>query len=161
MEQIQSSGRFGISLQSTFIAPRRHRPPVKIVISNNPSGMAMDGFGTLIVNVNKSTQQLEQVLLERVTELVRGVIEGRYSVKNMSNDEFVFAELDDVLVDCTPNEEGKDSRFNCLGEYLPESFLDELAMQLVATYEVDVSVVDGPKIGLLLRRGDWAQKAST
>jgi hypothetical protein len=151
MEQIKDSGRFSMSINSTFVAPRRHRPLVKILLSNNPSGTAVDGFGTRIVNVNNSTLQLRQVLLDHVTELVYGFVEGRYSVKNMSNDEFVFAELDDVLVDCTPNEEGKGSRFNCLREYMPDSYLDELAMRLVATYEVDVSVVDGPKIGLLLR----------
>lgn len=158
MKQIQDSGRFGASIESTFIAPRRHRPRVKIVISSDPTGTERDGFGTMIFNVNKSTPQLQQVLLETVTELVNGVVEGRYSVKNMSNDEFVFAELDDILVDCTPNDEGKESRFNCLSEYLTESYLDELAMQLTATYEVDVSVVDGPKIGLLLRRADRSRK---
>ena len=62
------------------------------------------------------------------------------------------------MVDCTPNEEGKGSRFNCLSEYLPDSYLDELAMRLVATYDVDVSVVDGPKIGLLLRRVEPARR---
>jgi hypothetical protein len=154
MEQISNSERFSMSLNSTFVAPKRHRPPVKIVLSNNPSGTAVDGFGTLIVNVDNSTPQLRQVVLDHVTELVTGFVEGRYSVKNMSNGEFVFAELDDVLVDCTPNEEGKGTRFNCLGEYLPDSYLDELALRLVATYEVNVSVVDGPKFGLLLRRVD-------
>nr|MBA2559598.1 hypothetical protein [Propionibacteriales bacterium] len=114
--------------------------------------------GTMIVNVNNSTPQLQQILLDHVSDLMTGFVEGRYSLKNMSNDEFVFAELDDVLVDCTPNEEGKESRFNCLGEYLPESYLDELAMRLVATYEVDVSVVEGPRIGLLLRRVDQSRR---
>jgi hypothetical protein len=152
MERIRRSGRVSASIHSSFVAPRRHRPQVKIILSNQPSATGVDGFGTRIVNVNNSTPQLRQVLLDHVTELVNGFVEGRYSIKNMSNDELVFAELDDVLVDCTPNEEGKESRFNCLGEYLPVSFLDELAMRLVATYDVDVSVVDGPKLGLLLRR---------
>jgi hypothetical protein len=122
------------------------------LVLDRESGTRTDGFGTMIVNVNNSTPQLRQVLLDQVTELMAGFVEGRYSVKNMSNDEFVFAELNDVLVDCTPNEEGKGSRFNCLGEYLPDSYLDELAMRLASTYEVDVSVVEGPRIGLLLRR---------
>ena len=95
---------------------------MKIVLSNKPSGTGVDGFGTMIVNVNNSTPQLRQVVLDHVTELVTGFVEGRYSVKNMSNDEFVFAELDEVLVDCTPKEEGKGSRFKCLGEYLPDSY---------------------------------------
>ena len=67
---------------------------MKIVLSNHPSSTAMDGFGTRIVNVNNSTPQLRQVLLDQVTELVNGFVEGRYAVQNMSNDEFVFADLE-------------------------------------------------------------------
>src|SRR5262249_12190939 len=148
------SARMNAGMNASFIAPRRHRPLVKIVLSNDPSGTGVDGFGTMIVNVNNSTPQLKQVILDHITEVVNGFVEGRYSIKSMSTDEFVYAELNDVLVDCTPNEEGKESRFDCLGEYLPDSYLDELAMRLVATYDVDVSVVDGPRIGLLLRRVD-------
>jgi hypothetical protein len=152
MGRLQKSARLNASVNASFVAPRRHRPLVKIVLSKDTSGTGVDGFGTRIFNVNNSTPQLQQVLLDHVTELVNGFVEGRYSIKNMSNDELVFVELDDVLVDCTPNAEGKASRFNCLGEYLPASWLDELAMRLMATYEVDVSVVDGPTIGLLMRR---------
>ena len=46
-----------------------------------------------------------------------------YSIKNMSNDELLFVELNDSLVACTPNEQGKKSRFNCLREYVPDAFL--------------------------------------
>jgi len=38
-----------------------------------------------------------------------------------------------------------------LSAYVPETFLEDLAERLIATYEVDVSVVDGPGGGLLLR----------
>src|SRR5579859_6272667 len=103
MGRLQKSKRLNASLNASFVAPRRHRPLVKIVLSNDPSGTGVDGFGTRIVNINNSTLQLQQVILDRVTELVTGFVEGRYSVKNMSTDEFVFAELNDVLVDCTPN----------------------------------------------------------
>lgn len=54
MARIKDSGRVSMSTNSNFVAPRRQRPPVKIVLSNNPTGTAMDGFGTLMVNVNKS-----------------------------------------------------------------------------------------------------------
>lgn len=133
------------------MAPRRSRPLVKIILSDGPSGTSTDGFGTRIVNVNRITPHLQQVLLNELTELVSGFIEGRYSIKNSSTEDFVFAELDDVLVDCTPNREGKESRFNCLSEYMPDTFLEDLARRLMATYEVDISIVDGPKGGLLLK----------
>ena len=159
VKRIQQSPRFESSITSTFMAPRRHRPSVKIVLSNAPSGTTTDGFGTRIVNVNSFTPHLQQVLFDELTELVNGFVEGRYSIKNMSNDEFVFAELAAVLVDCTPNEEGKESRFNCLHEYLPDSFLDDLAARLTATYEVRVSVVNDPHWGLVLERAQPAAKS--
>src|SRR5260370_13525344 len=151
MGWIQGFKRMRMGVHSSFVAPRRHRPFVKLVLSNNPTGTGVDGFGTMIVNVDSSTPQLRQVILDQVTELVNGFVEGRYSIKNMSNDELVFVELDDALVDCTPNREENESRFKCLREYLPESFLDELAMRLIATYQVDVDVVDVPTLALLLR----------
>jgi hypothetical protein len=154
MGRIRRSARFSASLNASFVAPRRHRPVVKIALSNEPSGIGVDGFGTHIFNIQKSAPQLRQTILDHVGEVVTGFVEGRYSVKNMSNGDIVFVELDDVLVDCAPGEEGKKSRFDCLREYLPDSYLDELAMRLMATYEVDVSVVEGPKIGLVLRRAD-------
>lgn len=152
MERFQAATHGSASIRSTFIAPRRHRPLAKIILSNAPSATGADGFGTRVINVNKMTPHLERVLIDAVTELVCGFIEGRYSIKNIQTDQFVFAELDDLLVDCTPNEEGKESRFNCLSEYMPPTVLEELAKQLMATYEVDVIIVDGPKAGFLLTR---------
>ena len=75
--------------------------------------------------------------------MVSGFVEGRYSIKNMSNDELLFVELNDSLVACTPNEQGKKSRFNCLREYVPDAFLEDLAKRLMATYQIEVSVVTG------------------
>ncbi len=141
-----------ISSSSTFMAPRRHRPQVKIILSNSPSGTMTDGFGTKIINVSNFTPHLQQVLLDELGELVSGFIEGRYSIKNLSNNDFVFADLSDSLVDCTPNEEGKESRFGCLTEYVPATLLEDLAKRLMATYEIEVSVVDGRRTGLLLRK---------
>jgi len=154
LRQAMESGHFSSSVNSTFMAPRRQRPNVKIVLSSAPSGTSTDGFGTRIINVNRFTPHLQQVLVDELLQLVSGFVEGRYSINNLSNDDFVFAELSDVLVDCTPNEEGKESRFDCLNEFVPDSFLDDLAKRLMATYEIDVSVVDGKPSGLLLRTLD-------
>lgn len=152
MEQIEKSGSFSAGIGSSFIAPRRTRPSVKIVLSNDPSGTGRDGFGTRIIHVNNYTPQLKQVILDHVTETITGFMEGRYSIKNFSTSEFTFVDLDDMVVDCTPNEEGKDSRFGVLHEYVPETFLDDTAKWLMSTYEVDVTIVDGPEGGLLIKR---------
>lgn len=152
MRELMNSRGFNASMRSTFMAPRRQRPYVKIALSNAPSGTSTDGFGTRVININKSTPRLEQVLMDRVVELVSGFVEGRCSLKTISTDDFVFVELSDALVDCTPNEKGKGSRFDCLSDYVSGTFFEELAKHLVANYELDVSVVEGEKTGLLLRR---------
>ena len=55
-------------------------------------------------------------------------------------------------MDCTPNEKGQASRFNVLHLYTPTDFLEDLAKRLMSTYVIEVSVVDGEKGGLVLRR---------
>ena len=152
MRQIDQSTQFNASIKSTFMAPRRDRPMVKIALSNAPSGTQRDGWGTKIIGVSNSTPHLQEVVLDHLTEVTSGFIEGRYSMNCISNDDFVLAVLTDSIVDCTPNEEGKESRFNCLAEYVPAESLDELAKRLAATYEIEVDVVEGEKTGLLLRR---------
>jgi hypothetical protein len=151
MRQFQASRRFSASVRSTFIAPRRHRPYAKIVLSDAPSTIETDGFGTRIININKSTPRLEQVLMDHLGELVSGFIEGRLSLKTIGTDDLVMVELSDAIVDCTPNEEGKQSDFDCLGHYVSGVFFEELAKRLMSTYEVDVSIVEGKETGLLLR----------
>lgn len=151
MRQAENAKRFSTSMMSSFVAPRKQRPFVKIILSSAPSGIGADGFGTRIININNQTPQLQQVLVDQFNELVSGFMEGRYSLKSFSTDDFVFVELDDVLVDCTPNEQGKESRFHVLGEYLSKNFLEDLALRLMANYEVEASVVDGKNAGLLLK----------
>ena len=80
-----------------------------------------------------------------MTELVNGLVEGRYWIKNFGNDEMVMIELESVLVDCTPNEQGKPFRFDICHKYMPENFLEDLAIRLATNYEIDVSVVDSPE----------------
>ena len=106
-----------------------------------------------------TTPHLRQLLVDKLTELVSGFVEGRYSISGFATDEFSLIELGNVLVDGTANEKGEKSRFNCLSEYVPESFLEELAKQLMATYAVEVSVVEGSKMGLLLKAVDTAHRA--
>jgi hypothetical protein len=149
MRELMESGSVNTS---TFMAPRRQRPYMKIVLSNAPSGTGSDGFGTRIININRSTPRLEQVLMDHLAELVSAFIEGRCSLKTISTHDFVFIELSDALVDCTPNETGKESRFDCLSDYVSGTFFEELAKRLMATYELDVNVVEGKNTGLLLRR---------
>lgn len=152
IQQLVTSRGFRGSVRATFMAPRRHRPTVKVILSNMPSHTASGGFGEMVINVNNQTPQLRKVLLDHLTDVMSGFIEGRYSMKNLSNNESVFAELDDVLVDCTPNEEGKDSRFHILGEYMTDDDLENLAIRLMATYTIEVGVVTGRNRGLLLKR---------
>ena len=149
-EQMEGGG-FSSSINSTFVASRRNRPNVKIILSNAPS-QAGYGPGTRIININNDTPHLEQVLMERLSELMGDFMEGRASIVCTSNNDMVFVQLSDSLVECTPNEHGLDSWFDVLRTYVPFDFLEQLAKRLMATYWVDVTVVDGRDGGLLLKR---------
>jgi hypothetical protein len=152
--QAKKSSHFSVGNCCTFMAPRRHRPLAKIALSNSPSGISADRFGTKIIVVNSFTPHLQQVLIDELTELVGGFIEGRYSISSWSNAEYVFIQLDDAFVDCTPNDSGEPSRFHCLAEYVPDDFLEELARRLIATYKIEANIVDGVKSGLLLKESE-------
>jgi len=158
MDQVSKARSVHASIKTTFIAARRNRPLVKLVLSNSPSGVSADGFGTRIVNISNFTPRLHNAILDQLMDVVTGVFEGRYSIKNLATDSFIFLELSDVLVDCTPNERGQDSRFHCLHEYVPPNYLEDLAKRLQSTYEVDVTVVDGPTGGLLVRTAPGADQ---
>jgi hypothetical protein len=152
MEEMKEGGSFGGGTRSTFMAPRRSRPNRKIILTNQPSGPAGDKWGSDIINVSNDTPHVEQVLMDRLAELMADYLEGRCYIKSLSNGEMTYVELADSLVDCSPNELGEDSWFDVLTSFTPAGFLEELAKRLMATYEVDVSVVDGRPGGLLLRR---------
>jgi hypothetical protein len=151
MKEFERSTSFNSGIYSNFISAHRQRPSVKIILTNEPYGTGTDGFGTRIININVSTPQLQTVIVEQLDELVTGFMEGRYSIPSISNTEFVFVRLDDILVDCTPNEQGKDSRFKVLNEYVPETYLEDLAKRLMSTYLVEASIVEGEHSGLVLR----------
>jgi hypothetical protein len=151
LEQVKASGKFSASMQGTFVASRRLRPMKKIILSNAPNGELTDGFGTQISNINLSTPHLEQVLMDRMAQLMREFVEGKASIKNLGNDDVVFVELSDSLVDCSPNEDGLDSWFAVLHYYTPIGFLEDLAKRLASEYRIEVSIVEGKNAGLVLR----------
>ena len=152
LEEMQASSQGSFGVKATFMAARRNRPSTKIILTNRPDGEGVDGFGTRIININIKTENLEQVLMERITKLMHDFMEGRASLNNWCGDGFTFVKLSDVLVDCELNEIGEDSSFNILHLNTPMRFLDDLARQLTALYEVEVEVVTGKDGGLVLRR---------
>ncbi|MGE0536243.1 MAG: hypothetical protein AB7O68_14785 [Pirellulales bacterium] len=146
-----SSGHFGTAGKSTFVASHRNRPSTKIVLSREPSGQGTDGWGTRIINLDLSTENFEQVLMERVTALMHDFMQGKASITNISSDNMTFVELSRVVVDCELNSEGQKSDFNVLHKNTPATFLEDLAKQIAAVYTVTVEVVDGKDGGLVLR----------
>jgi len=139
------------SVHSKFVAARRHRPDVKIVLSNTPAGISSGKFGTRVISINRFTPQLDQVISDQMTEVMCGFLDGRYSIKNMTNGEFVYLDLGDAFVDCTPNDQGEASRFDCLGEFVSDSFISDLASRLMATFKVRVSIVEDRELSLVIR----------
>ena len=152
MREISGATRVSAGGSIGFTAPRRSRPETKIILSNQPSGTMHGPFGETVINICNSTPHLDHVLLKSLTGLMQDYLEGRAMVKSIETPDFVFVELSNSLVDCTPNEEGLDSWFDVLKMYTPITFLNELAQKLTAIYDIDISVVEGGKGGLLFRR---------
>lgn len=145
------SGQLSTSMQGSFIAPHRSRPLKKIILSNHPTGEAVDGFGTRILNINLSTPRFEDVLMEQLSTLMCEFIEGKASIKTIENGNVAFVQLSDALVDCEPNEYGYESWFDMMHAYTPIGFLEDLAKRLSSIYEIQVAVVPGKGGGLVLR----------
>lgn len=154
MASLTKGPRMAISVSTDFVAPRRTRPSIKVVVSPNPTGVGADKWGTRIVNVCSESTHLREKVADEIAQAVCGFIEGRFSIKTLCGDGVVFVDLSDVLVDCTDAQNGQESRFDCLSEYLSDSDRENLAKRLMAMYEIAVSVVDGPKGGLLIRRDE-------
>ena len=89
--------------------------------------------------------------MENLAKLMYEFIEGKASIKNVSNGEVTFVALSDSLVDCEPNELGMESWFDMLHCYTPLGFMEDLAKRLMSIYAIDVAVIDGKNGGLVLR----------
>jgi len=138
------------SLNSTFMAPKRQRPFSKILITKMPTGLLPGRFGERMVNINSATPHLGTAVEEAVERIVVDFLEGRTSLNTMSCGDMLFVKLSDSVVDCTPNEEGKDSRFEVLHEYVGEYFLEDLAKRLMTNYLIKATIVEGKETGFLL-----------
>jgi hypothetical protein len=150
--ELMGSGRFSAGLRSSFMAPHRSRPHKKLILTNSPTGVGIDGFGTHILNINNSTPNLQLVIMDQIVGLMCEFLEGKAALNTMGNDSVVNVRLIDALVDCTPNERNEPSRFNILDSYIPPDFMVDLAKRLMSIYAVEISVVDDEKCSLVIRR---------
>lgn len=149
---LMASPNMAVSMSSDFVAPRRSRPYVKVVISQSATGVGTDNWGTRIVNVCCESMHLREKVADELFDVVCGFIEGRFSIKNLCGNNEVFVDLSDVVVDCSLAATGQEPQFDCLNAYLSDSDREDMAKRLMAIYDVVVSVVDGPKGGLLIHR---------
>jgi hypothetical protein len=148
---------FGISMVSKFTAPRRNRPPVKLVIAPVKSGITVDRFGMRVTVIDSSTPKLAEVLLDEVTELVSGFIEGRYSLNTTTSGAMTLVDLSSLLVDQRPTANGGEPLFDCLDQFVSREWLLELSKRITATYQATATPVVGEKVGLLLKLEDSDQ----
>ncbi|QDT53017.1 hypothetical protein Pan44_10320 [Caulifigura coniformis] len=149
---LSGEAAFEISMSTTFLAHRRHRPAVKIVIGSSRGGVRVDGFGTRLTFIESHTDRLEEQLLDEVTELVSGLMEGRYSMNNIRCGDSILVDLSSLVVDQRPLASGLQPSFACLDQFASKEWLLDLTKRLRATYAVDVTPVIGTKLGLLLRQ---------
>ncbi len=152
IEELKASGKISMTMKPSFMAPHRSRPFTKVILSNDPDGEAIDGFGSRVVNLWLGRPNVEQVLMRVLKQLMSDFMEGKASITCYNNDDLTFVKLSDVLVDCEPNEIGEDSWFDVLHYYTPITFLKDLALQLMAKYEVKAEIVNGKGGGILIRR---------
>ncbi len=146
MRRIEQSGQFRMGAATPVSVLHRSRPRVMILISDNPTGQMRGGFGELIQNINSETPHLQQAVAEVVLNFVRGFLEGRYDMTVLQGDDIFMLDLTKLLVDAR----GKESRFECLLEFLPQGFLNELARRIASRYMLQARVVTGDSFGLLL-----------
>ncbi|MDA7503763.1 hypothetical protein N8553_02130 [bacterium] len=83
------------------------------MIANTKSREKQGSFGDRILFINNYTPNITQEIRELVTEAVKGFLEGKYSVPSWTVGEIVFLDIVKLLVDCTPNERGEESNFDC------------------------------------------------
>jgi hypothetical protein len=121
VEEIRSTSRFDSGItRSRFIAARRNRPFTKIIITSMKSGVGVDHFGNRMININTNTQHFEIILMDQLFRMLMDFIEGRISLHvKATGDAYAFVQLDQSVVDCTPNEVGMDSWFYALTQYTP------------------------------------------
>ncbi|MEZ6136985.1 MAG: hypothetical protein R3C53_18985 [Pirellulaceae bacterium] len=150
MRRIERSGHFKMDAADAVAVLHRSRPSVMILISENPTSAMRGGFGELIHNINLETPHLKQVVAEQLVELVRGFLEGRYDLPVLQGADIFMLDLTKVLVDTSE----KESRFECLLEFLPDGFLSELARRVASRYRLQAKVVMGRGQGLLLEFED-------
>ncbi|HET6246908.1 MAG TPA: hypothetical protein VFE47_04340 [Tepidisphaeraceae bacterium] len=146
MATINAGGRFHAYINDSFVASRRQRPDTKIIIANHPSH---SGQFTI---VNTDTPQIEQILMDKVTEILSEFIEGRISIVTFGNEaDILFVKMSDLIMDTTYSDEGF-VWSDCLKTYVPITFMEELAKRLMAFYKVECSIVEGDELGLLIKQ---------
>jgi hypothetical protein len=158
--QRQMSEGEGINstINSDFMAPKRHRPHTMIILTTDPSGEGPGGFGDKVINININSPYLQQEVRDQIERLMTEFLEGRISLATTSNSKMVFVDLSGAIVDCSPNERGEESRFHILHEFVSTDYLEELAKRLMANYRITVAVVEGRHSGLLLTKEPPDQK---
>ncbi len=146
------TGTFDSSITGTFTAARRSRPNVMVVLSNAPSGIGVDGFGTRITSLNNDEPQLEAKLLDTLAGFVCDFLDGRVGLIHTAYADKCFVDVSRALVDCTPNEHGMETWFDRFAAYTPATFLEDLSKRVMANYYVHADVVTGQSSGLLLTK---------
>lgn len=154
MQQVQASTRFSATIQSTFVAPRRQRPQVRIAISEAPLASGGDRSDMRVIFLDKTAFRFQQTLLEQLFEVASGFVEGRYSMKVLSTDDIDFVEFSDCIMELrpAPNHQQIESVFDVFSSYVSSADMEEIAKRLMVIYEVDVTVVDGKRGGFLVKR---------
>ncbi len=133
---------------SSYVVTHRYRPHPNILITDRLRPGIQRQNELYLVDPN--TPQIKQVVGECIYEIVRGFMEGRYSLTTITNDKYFMVDLSSIVVDAT----NENSRFECTSDFIPEGFLHDLAQKLSSRYAVNAAPVEGERIGFVLSPDD-------
>jgi hypothetical protein len=155
MQRTRTARRFGGTMDAGFVAPRRQRPQAKIVVTDLQLQSAGESKGMRTIFVDKTAPHFKQTLFDQLYEVASGYVEGRYSIKTLSTEDFMFVEFSDAIMELKHNSadpKNLESLFDVFATYCSPEDMEEMAKRLMAVYEVDITIVDGNEGGFLIRR---------
>ncbi|MFO1064304.1 MAG: hypothetical protein U0892_10610 [Pirellulales bacterium] len=126
------SGQVGLSL------PHRYRRGIRIVLSRDErvSNGVVSSDSSYLFNPNSARAKSD--IAAQLAMIALGVCEGRLYVGGFRSKEFTFLDLGNVIFDSDKKVGGA----QIAREVLPETFLNDLAMQLMSEFPINCDIVD-------------------
>lgn len=151
LSRVHQSRRVRGGIRSTFMAPRRQRPVIQILLTDRKLAPLSGDSMKESIMITLDEPHLKQVIRDRLYDLVAGFLEGRNSLHTITTDENEWVDLSRAIMELHTEENR--TEFEVLGKYVTTEDLEEIAHHLMAVYDIEVDIVTGKRAGFLMRRG--------